>query len=183
MTDLDGAQLQNGLEDEDDDMSGSEAGPEEEKESSAEYSDGQLSEVSIENDVESDEDDEDGEEEDYVLDESDGGVEEQEDAVADEDDDDDENDVNGIEGGEDYGEAVGAVKIPNGHELDSEGAEGIGEPSYEDQESEAEGEDDDHNSEKSSNSSSSSTTADEFEDGSIAAEAVDADVANRNNCM
>ena len=172
-------------------MSESEADPEGGKESSAEYSDEQTSEIDHENNIGSDEEEEDAEdagdesdEEEDELNESDVGVEEQEgDEDEDDDDNDEEHDEDSAEGEEDDGEVVGAVKIPNGHEADSGGAEDPAEPSDEDQKSEVESEDDDIDLEKSDSSSSPSAAVEEFEDGSIAAEAVDADVANRNNCM
>lgn len=84
------------------------------------------------------------------------------------------------EGEEDEEDFVGAVKIPNGHAIDSDEEVVDDDGSEANEDSVDEEEDDD--SDKSS-SSAESVAVEEWEGGSDGGEEGEAEVANRNNCM
>ena len=81
---------------------------------------------------------------------------------------------------EDEEDFVGAVKIPNGHAIESDD-EAVDEDGSEADEDSVD-EDDDDDSDKSS-SSAESVAVEEWEGGSDGGEEGEAEVANRNNCM
>ena len=101
-------------------------------------------------------------------DEDDGNAVDDEDRDAEDDEDEDEEDF------------VGAVKIPDGQMGDSD-EDAIVEDGSDVNEDSVDEEDDD-NSDKSSSSAESVAVA-EWEGGSEGAEEIEAEVANRNNCM
>jgi hypothetical protein len=81
---------------------------------------------------------------------------------------------------EDEEDFVGAVKIPNGHAIDSD--EEAGDEDGSEVNEDSVDEEDDDNSDKSS-SSAESVAVEEWEGGSDGGEEAEAEVANRNNCM
>lgn len=81
---------------------------------------------------------------------------------------------------EDEEEFVGAVKIPNGHAVDSD--EEAGDEDGSEVNEDSVDEDDDDDSEKGS-SSAESVAVEEWEGGTDGGEEAETEVANRNNCM
>ena len=102
------------------------------------------------------------------------GDDQEQDPNEDEMDDDDEEDED-----EDLG--VGAVKLPNGHMVDSD-EDAIVEDASDADDSIAEEEEEDDDSDKNS-SDAESAAGEEWEGGSDEGEEAEAEVANRNNCV